>query len=308
MDKIVEIQRKSNVLKRPGLPCLRHHYTINLASGCPLGCRYCYAQGFRNHPGNDKVCYYANTLDRLRRELARKRKKPELVYFSTACEPFIPHKPLLASLFGCMKLLLEESSSLIISTKALIPTEFLELFAAYPRRAQVQVGLNTVDDDVRGLIEPHAAQVHERLYNIEQLSHFGIQTVVRMDPVIPELTDSEESFATICSAIAERGVREIIASYLFLRAPRGWCSDRELAKWFYAQTACRLFTHRIEGFCSGGTARVTSPEYRSEKLELLEDTAGAHGISVRLCKCKNPDLTAKCCMRPTHHAADVSET
>ena len=86
MGAVIAVERKTNVLRHPGLPCMAHHYTINLTAGCPFECRYCYAQSFRHNPGPGKVLFYANSLELLRRELPRKRTKPRLVYFSSGCE------------------------------------------------------------------------------------------------------------------------------------------------------------------------------------------------------------------------------
>ena len=51
MAQVTDVERKSDVLKRPSLPCLSEYHTINLAAGCPYKCRYCYAQSFRSNPG-----------------------------------------------------------------------------------------------------------------------------------------------------------------------------------------------------------------------------------------------------------------
>ena len=64
MPEIVEVERKSNILTRPALPYLAQHYTINLTTGCPYECRYCYTQSFKNHPGWGKVLFYSNTLEK----------------------------------------------------------------------------------------------------------------------------------------------------------------------------------------------------------------------------------------------------
>lgn len=169
MAGIIIGERKPPVLKHPSLPCLSRYHTINLTAGCPYGCRYCYAQAFRSNPGRGKVVFYANTFELLRRELPRKRKQPQLVYFSTACEPFVPHRKILSCLYRVMELLLDRDIFVLISTKSRIPPEFLELFQDYPGRVHVQVGMTTSDDRVRRLVEPHAAAVALRLEALQAL-------------------------------------------------------------------------------------------------------------------------------------------
>lgn len=295
MADIIEAKRKANVLTRPSLPCLSSYYTINLTAGCPYECRYCYAQSFRSYPGRGKVKFYANTLDLLRRELPRKRKKPELVYFSTACEPFVPYDRILTSLYGAMEFLLDYSVFILISTKSRIPENFLRLFAGHPGRVHVQVGLTTTNERVRQLLEPNAATIEARLETLRALVHHGVSAEVRMDPLMPELTDTEESFVCLCEEIARCGVRHAAASYLFLRRANYRRLVVRLGGWSFHDMSQRLYTHRIEKYCGGGTIRMVTPAYRRKKYGQLKRIATDHGISLTLCQCKNPDLTTECC-------------
>ncbi|MCC8181182.1 MAG: hypothetical protein LIP23_09775, partial [Planctomycetes bacterium] len=146
MAELIFAERKGDVLTRPTLPCLASYHAVNVTAGCHYECRYCYAQSFRSYPGHGKVKFYANTLDSLSQQLPRKRKPPRMVYFSTACEPFMPFAEILETLYGCMSLLLAAGSRLLISTKASIPARFIALFAAFPGLVHVQMGLTTADD------------------------------------------------------------------------------------------------------------------------------------------------------------------
>ena len=141
MFQIVESERKTAVLKHPSLPCLVGYHAVNLLSGCPYECRYCYTQSYSSHPGWGRVVFYANTVELLKRELARRRERVRLVYFSTACEPFVDDAKILDQLFEAMRVLLERSVSILISTKSVIPDNFLDLFERYRDLVHVQAGL-----------------------------------------------------------------------------------------------------------------------------------------------------------------------
>jgi len=295
MAQVIEVDRKSSVLKRPTLPCLSRYHTINLLAGCCYDCRYCYAQSFRSHPGRNKVMFYANTYELLCRELPRKRQKPTLVYFSTACEPFIPHARVLSVLYRVVGLLLEQSVFVLISTKSLIPQDFLKLFARYPEQVHVQVGLTTVDDFVRSTLEPSAPAIKHRLETLQRLAEHGIRTEVRMDPLIPELTDSREAFGSLCSEIARCGIRHAVASYLFLRQANYPRLNVRVPGWSFYEMAERLYTHRIHKYCGAGSIRVPALEYRRKKYDELKNIATEYCISLSLCRCKNPDVTTECC-------------
>ena len=90
MTEVQYAERRSAVLTPSSLACLRRVATVNLTAGCAHGCLYCYTRGYSNYPGEGRVILYANTLARLREELARKRVKPGTVYFSPSSDPFQP--------------------------------------------------------------------------------------------------------------------------------------------------------------------------------------------------------------------------
>ncbi len=188
MARIIEVCRKTEVLKHPSLPCLSRFHTINLLAGCPHECRYCYARSFRSNPGNGDVLFYCNTFDLLRSELSRKREKPCLVYFSTACEPFISCKSVRDVLFSVMVLLLDHGVSLLISSKSSIPDRFIQLFSAHSGKVHIQIGMTMADDRIRRLLEPNASTVDERLASLRKLREQGLHPEVRMDPLVPGLT------------------------------------------------------------------------------------------------------------------------
>ncbi len=293
--QLIETERKSQVLGQPSLPCLSRFHTINLTAGCPYACRYCYARSFRSNPGAGKVLFYANTYELLCSQLPRKRKKPELVYFSTACEPFSPFPEVLETLYRIMQLLLEHKVSLLISTKSNPPKQFLELFARFPGKVHVQVGLTTLDDHVRSVLEPRASPVAERLQALRALAERGIPMEVRSDPLIPELTDNEPSFDALYTELGRIGITRAAASYLFLRSGNAAAMDVSIAGWRFREMAARLYTQEVSKYCGNNTIRIPGAAYRQQKFARLQEIAARHGIRLQLCSCKNPDITTDCC-------------
>jgi DNA repair photolyase len=293
--QIEQVRRRAAVLTHPSLPCLERHYTINLTAGCPNRCRYCYAQSFAHHPDWGRVLFYANSLELLRAELARKRHMPELVFFSTACEPFVPDPIVLEALYGCMELLLAHGVFVLISTKCRVPGRFVDLFVSHRHLVHLQVGITTTNDPVRRLLEPGAPSVPERLDNLARLTAAGIALDVRADPLVPGLTDTAESFASLCRAVSGRGATSVVASHLFLRRANMHLLRLRYCKWSMEEMASRLYRHEFDGFCGGRTIRLPSTEYRRHKLSELRQIATLHGLSLRLCSCTNPDITEGLC-------------
>lgn len=293
--KVVAWQRRAEVLTRPKLPCLADFHTINLSAGCPNECRYCYAQSYAHHPGWGTVAYYANAKEKLKEELARLRQRPRLVYFSTASEPFLPAPRVLDDMHEIMATLLEMGAALLISSKGLIQDRFIELFSRYPGKVLVQVGITTLDDEARRVIEPRAATVSQRLDNLARLHGAGVGVEARMDPLVPGLTDTDESFKALLPALARAGVSQAVVSFLFLRWGINFPNDLAAGDWS-TQAMRRRYTHKVTDYCGGGTIWLPEAAYRGERLKTLKVIARDSGIAVKLCRCKNSDLPeAQCC-------------
>ncbi|MFC1601573.1 radical SAM protein [Candidatus Sumerlaeota bacterium] len=292
--RVVERQRRASVLTRPKLPCLAPYHTMNLSAGCPNECVYCYAQSYNHHPGWGTVAVYTNVLDKLLDEYPRMREKPRLVYFSTASEPFLPVKAVLDLLFQVMTFLLENGTRLLISTKCEVPQQFVELFQAHPTLVEAQIGITTIDDQVRQLLEPRAAPVDVRLRNLKSLHDHGVPCAARLDPLVPGLTDDDLSLNELFEALATRGIRRAVASFLFLRwrikPPRGLA----YGNWTFAEMK-KLYTHKVTDYCGGGTIWLPPTEYRQRRLAEPRELARGHEVNVHLCGCKNKDITSDCC-------------
>lgn len=256
---------------------------------------------------------------------------PRLVYFSTACEPFVPAPRVLDDLYEIMAALLDAGAALVISTKGVVPERFVALFARYPGKVCVQVGITTLDDDARRLIEPRAASVAERLDNLARLignSGTGSGTQrsedcptpnsgdrhsarsaaplsqspnsieARIDPLVPGLTDTDASLAALLSELARIGVRQAVLSYLFLRWGIKFPNDLALGGWS-SRAMRKLYTHKVTNYCGGGTIYLPSTEYRAEQFATIGAMAATCGIGVRICRCKNADIPKAVCCHPT---------
>jgi DNA repair photolyase len=296
MANLIIKSRKSTVLRHPSLPCNKSNYTVNLLAGCPSECKYCYARSFRSSPQKGDVHFFANSYELCSDEIRRKRKKPSLVYFSTACEPFVSWPKVQDALYGIMKELLDVSIPILVSTKSVIPDRFISLFCSYPKMVYLQIGITTLDDSIRELLEPGASSVENRFKSLEYLIDHGLNIEVRMDPLIPGLTDSDIDFNILCKTISSFGVCHASASYLFLRKQTIQnMNGLNHNGWFFDDMLSQIYTNTIEKYCGGGTVRIASYDYRLKKLERFKSIAADHDIYLRLCSCKNPDITKECC-------------
>lgn len=297
MVKVLLKNRKSRALAPSALRCLSRLPTVNITSGCAHGCIYCYSRGYSQYPGEGRIALFGNTAEKVREELKRKRKKPAAVYFCPSCDPFQPVPEVLRQTYETMNILLEHSVGIQFVTKAQVPDNFLELFEEHPGLVCGQVGLTITDDRLRKIFEPEAASIAQRLKTVKMLLDIGVELSVRADPLIHGVTDSDKQIRTLCEAVVSAGVSEIAVSYLFLRPAikksfEQNVKDRELLDRILAPYSDAEWL-AIE---ARGSRGLTLPgTLRKESFERMKKVASEYGITVRICGCKNPDITNESC-------------
>ena len=299
MVNVTLIDRKSSALTTSSLRCLSQFPTLNMTAGCIHGCAYCYIRGYSQYPGDEAVAVYRNTADQVERELKRKRpgKRPLAVYFCPSSDAFMPLDEVLEQSYQTMRLLLSEGVGVQFVTKGAIPDRFIDLFAQYPQLVAGQVGLTTLDEDLNAAIEPQAAAANRRLADLGRLVKIGVTTSLRADPLIHGVTDDEVNLSSLFQAAAGQGIRDVSASYLFLRPAiigslRRNIRDPHLLHRILApfEKSPRL---TIRGAPSGGVTLLKA--VRQAGLERARAVADRHNLTLRICGCKNADLTSNRC-------------
>jgi DNA repair photolyase len=289
-------QRKSSVLTPSSLACLARIPTINLTAGCAHGCVYCYTQGYSSHPGNGRVVIYGNTLEKLKGELSRKRRRPGAVYFSPASDLFQPVPGVLDLAYDVLAHLLDRNIGVVFLTKGHIPDRHMDLLRANAKHVRAQIGLTSLEPDVLATFEPGAPSPAARLAQIKALTDGGIKTQVRLDPILPGLTDSRESLEALLAGLASAGVETIAASALFLRPALAGAMKKALPP----RLCQRVIAHfkpagRLAIHAENSTVTALPPQARSEIFERVTEIAGRFGVQTKICACKNPDLPSQSC-------------
>ena len=289
MVDVVVCQRKPPVLTPSSIPCLRRLPTINITAGCALGCTYCYIQGYSNYPGPDRVLLYENTPELVAEELRRKRKKPRRVYFSPSSDAFQYLPRVQAASLRTMTVLLESGVEVAFLTKGFVTPPFLRLFGRFPGRVFAQIGITTLDTCLWRQFEPRTAPPQMRLDFIRLLRDAGVETTARLDPLIPDVTDTSQNLSPLLERLAVAGIREAAVSYLFLRPP--------IASGVSAQLACLRNTTvspaswSSQPFADGRSGgRMINCAEREHRFEKIQQLGWGLGIQVNVCRCKNPEF------------------
>lgn len=295
--ELIEVQRRSRVLKPASFGCLQGGYTLNITRGCGFRCLYCYARGYPGAPEGNEVLLYHNLPDKLRGELdsPKRRSRITWVALNTASDCFQPDPRILEITYRVMEILLSRGVPLSFLTKGSIPPSFLSLFATYPELVTPRIGLVSLDASYRRLFEPGTAEAEKRLASIERLQGLGLNPRVRIDPIIPFITDDPATFHGLCEALAERGVGLVSASYLHLRpAVLSQLRNGLPATRFELLQSC--FLGQKWGTVGSSTrSKLVPRSLRQRGYERLRSIAKKYNISVLVCGCKNPDLSGQIC-------------
>ena len=297
MVEITLRKRKSPVLTPSSLPCLRHVVTLNVTEGCALGCKYCYIQGYSHYPGAERVVLYENLPELVAEDLKRKRRRLRRVYFSPSSDAFqYPSRGCKTCHCGRCACCWKRASKSRFSPRASFGGRFWSCSPIMPTLSLPRSESRRWIVALCRAIEPRAAPPEMRIATIDALTRMGVHTTARLDPLIPDVTDTDDSVLPLLRALAKAGVRSAAASYLFVRSP------------FVRQVASTLATAGAQEHPSptswatqtfaegGGGGRMIGLGERSRRFARLQALGGnSVGVRIRPCRCKNPELTDEPC-------------
>lgn len=200
--------------------------SVNPYRGCEHGCTYCYARPTHEYLGysagidfETKILAKPRGPELLRRKLASRHWKPQVIAISGVTDPYQPVERHLEITRGCLKVLAEFRNPVALITKGWLVTrdrDVLSELAAHDA-ASVAISITSLDPDVQRRMEPRAATPDKRLAAVEMLARAGVPVGVMVAPVVPGLTDHE--IPAILRAVADAGASW--ASKVLLRLPHG---------------------------------------------------------------------------------------
>jgi DNA repair photolyase len=197
-----EVECRS-VLNKSGLA----DYAVNCYVGCEHGCVYCYARFATrfSHPGEpwgSFVDVKVNAAQVLAHEA--KRKTVGRVFISSVCDGW---QPLEASYYltrQCLEILVSHRYPLTILTKSALASRDVDLLTS-KEGVEFGVTVTTLEETLRRLIEPRSSSSTERLALLQEVKRRGIRTYAFLGPLLPHLSDTEESLTSLLKAVKDVG-------------------------------------------------------------------------------------------------------
>jgi len=205
----------------------RSLYKIAPYRGCAHGCRYCDGRAERYYVEGDFEKDLVIRYDipyRLEMELPTVRERGMIAFGSGVTDPYQAMEGSCRITGACARLLAEARKALpaLVMTKSSLALRDLSLWDKVNQRSGLVllVSLTSLDEELRECMEPGASSFAARLEMIRSFKKAGCRVGVLAMPLLPGLSDSEESIHALYSACAELGVDFVMPGGLTLRPGR----------------------------------------------------------------------------------------
>ena len=248
-------------------------YSLHPYTGCSHYCLYCYATSYvGRRPSRPKREF----ITKLRRDL--RRADPSLpVDMSTSSDPYPPEELALGLTRAALEELASRGFRVLLTTKGVGFVRDQELFGA------VMETVTTLDRDLARKLEPGAPLPGARL---DALSSIDARRGVRVDPIIPGLTDEPSGLKELLREARDAGAEHVVFSTYKVRPD----NYRRMVGAFPDMAAMwrRLYWDRGER--AGGGYRYMPAGERYRILRWAVEEALRLGMSASVCREGFPDL------------------
>jgi DNA repair photolyase len=150
----------------------------------------------------------------LLREITRRPKGT--TWLSAVTDPYQPIEKKYELTRRCLEVLLRHKFPIWIQTKSSLVVRDIDLIVKFPEK-DVGFTILTLDDEIRKGIEPGASPIGERIAALEGLSKRGVRTFAFIGPILPLITDSEETLRPLLRDLVKVGTSQILFDRLNLR-------------------------------------------------------------------------------------------
>jgi len=188
-------------------------WSLNPYLGCAHACSYCFARAYHaryrerdvGEAFDRNIEVRTNFVDRLRNEL---RRRPQgSVAIGTATDPYQPIEGTYRLTRGCLEALVDFPMPTGIVTKGPLVVRDIDVLQRLDAKTDLTVYFSVpcVDEEVVRKTDPGTAPPRQRLRALRMLRDAGIDAAVLCMPVLPGITDSEESLDRAAKAASEAG-------------------------------------------------------------------------------------------------------
>ena len=262
--------------------CTGERMLINPYNGCSVGCIFCYARAlpaayFRLFNERGIVTVFED-FDRVVSEQLDSISVASCGYLSPVCDPF----QLVDSRYRLSEKIVHEFVSRNIPiefvTKCKVPRQVIGLIKTQGHSFG-QFSVPTAREEIRSRLMAGGATVDEVFSSMKECALAGIPVVLRIDPVIPNLTDSRHELERLVERGIDSGAHHVVASVMDV--------PRRIAKEVFAQFRRfgvgfgydleGLYGESIDGYLHADI------DFRKRTFYTLRNLCEARGMTFALC-------------------------
>lgn len=210
-----------------------------------------------------------NLLRRVEKDLSKIPEK-SLISMSNSSDPYPPLEKKMGLTRRILELLKYSGHKLLIVTKSNLLARDVDVISEL--NAAVSISITTLDREKASKLEPNAPDPAKRVEALKKLHSEGIPCILRLDPIIPGLTEDEiRRIVEECSFVSH-----VVSSTLKLR----FDSLKRMIENFPELEYYR----QLYGKGRIQNSFYLPKNYRIELLERVKDACESYGISYAFCR------------------------
>lgn len=203
-------------------------YHMNLYKGCSYGCIYCDSRSDAYHIDNFEIVRSkVNALEILEEELASKQYKG-VVSFGTLSDPYNDQEEEHQITRGALELIKKYGFGVSIDTKSDLILRDIDLLKDIQKNNNViiKISITTFDDELAKFLEPNVISSTKRFSVLKTLRENNIYAGVLMTPVLPFITDNEETIKKCVQLAKENDAK-------FIYTKMGMTLRKKVREYYY---------------------------------------------------------------------------
>lgn len=215
-------EHSKTIVNKVDSPDVGMAYSLNPYQGCEHGCTYCYARNSHQYWGYSagleferKIIVKKDAPALFKKFLEKKGWDASTISLSGNTDCYQPAERKFRLTRQLLEIALEYKQPIGMITKNSLILRDIDLLAemAKHKLCMVYVSINSLNEDLRQVMEPRTTTAKQRLKIVEKLSEAGIPMGVMVAPLVPGLSDHE--IPKILKAVADAGA--IKAGYTVVR-------------------------------------------------------------------------------------------
>lgn len=262
--------------------CTGERMLVNPYNGCSVGCIFCYARAlpaayFRLFNQTGIVTVFKD-FDRVVADQLDSLEVASCGYFSPVCDPFQE----VESVYGLSERIIEEFVERNLPVEFITKCEVPDAVVSVMRRQRQcfgQFSIITAREHLRAALMKGGAGVERLFASMKKCAVAGLPVVLRIDPVIPFLTDSRQELKALVERGADAGAKHVVASSLDipLKIAKEVFANLKIFGVGFSYDLKRLYGEQLDGSLH---ARI---DYRRKVFDVLRNLCEARGLTFALC-------------------------